>query len=235
MAATIPMTLQDILDEVYVAVDNDPTSSITVDDEQTARIRLCNMAIKKWEGVKEVFWNELWATYTHAATVSTATTYIISATDYRFAGSYMKFTLSGSDAYLEIVKPEEAFKYALSGSKAVYITGNPSAGWTINLTWTPASGDGFFGATMSHNYYKSATRLSAVTDKPEMPDPSFIVNFVSYRKNLYNGRSNVASDYRDEMQTSLDNMVVRNAVGVNYSSSEIADLDIIRNNASLGI
>lgn len=228
------MTLQDILDEIYVAVDNDPTNSTTADDEQTSRIRLCNMAIKAWEG-EDVLWNELWTPYTHASTVSAATTYTISATDYRFAGSYMKFSLNGADVYLEIVLPEEAFKYALTGSKAVYITGNPSAGWTINLTWTPADGDGFFGATMSFNYYKSATRLATTSDTPEMSDPSYIVDFVSYRKNLYNGRGNVAQDYLASATNKLDNMKVRNAMRVQYGSGEIADLDLIRNNAALGL
>lgn len=233
MATTTPMTLQDILDEIYVAVDNDPTNSTTVDDEQTSRIRLCNMAIKAWES-EDVYWDELWSTYTHGATVSGATTYTISASDFRSEGSYVKFSLNGADTYLEIVKPEDGFKYALSGSKACYITGNPSAGWTLNLTWTPVSGDGFYGATISLNYYKAATKLSATTDKPEMSDPSYIVDFVSYRKNLYNGRGNVAQDYLASMSQKLDNMEYRNAMRVQFASDEISDLDLIRNNAALG-
>jgi len=234
MATTNPATLQDLLDEIYVAVDNDPTNSTTVDDEQTSRIRLCNMAIRNWES-QDVYWDELWSTYTHGSTISASTTYTISASDFRFPGSYIKFTLNGADTYLEIVKPEEAFKYAASGSKAAYITGNPSAGWTINLTWTPASGDNFFGATMSLNYYKSATKLSATTDKPEMSDPSYIVDFVSYRKNLYNGRGNVAQDYLSSAANKLDKMRIRNAMRVHYGSREIEDLDLIRNNDSLGL
>lgn len=234
MASTMPMTLQDILDEIYVAVDNDPTNSTTADDEQTSRIRLCNMAIKNWES-QDVMWNVLWATYTHGSTVSASTTYTISATDYRFAGSYMKFTLNGADNYLEIVKPEEAFKYALSGSQAVYITGNNKDGYTINLTFTPASGDNYYGATMSFNYYKSATKLSATSDTPEMYDPEYIVNFVAYRKNLYNGRANVAQDYLAAAQACMDNMRIRNEMRVHYGSREIEDLDLIRTNSSLGI
>lgn len=233
MTATVPMTTQDIMDEIYVAVDNDPSSSTTQDDEYTARLRLINMAIKSWER-EDVLWDELWSTYTHGSTVSATTTYTISATDYRSAGSYMQFTLNGANTYLEIVKPEEAFKYAQTGSKAVYITGNPSVGWTINLTWTPVSGDNFFGSTMSFNYYKSASRMVLTTDKPEMSDPSYIVNFVAYRKNLYNGRSNVAQDYLAQTQTCIDKMKVRNAMRVHYGSRELEDLDLIRSNASLG-
>lgn len=234
MATTVPMSLQDILDEIYVAVDNDPTNSTTADDEQTSRIRLCNMAIKAWES-EDVYWDELWSTYTHVSTVSGTTTYTIAAADFRTEASYVKFTLNGSDTYLEMVKPEEGFKYALAGSKACYITGNPSAGWTLNLTWTPVVGDGYYGATISFNYYKSATKMVTTSDKPEMSDPSYIVDFVAYRKNLYNGRGNVAQDYLASSATKLDNMKIRNAMRVNYGSSEIADLDLIRNNASLGL
>lgn len=229
------MSVQDLMDEIYVAVDNDPTNSTNQDDEWTARLRLINMAIKSWES-EDVYWNELWSTYTHGSTVTTATTYTISATDYRYAGSFMKFSLNGSDTYLEIVEPEAGYKYAQSGSKAVYITGNPSSGWTINLTFTPASGDGFYGATMSFNYYKSATRMSTTTsDKPEMSDPSYIVNYVAYRKNLYNGRSNVAADYQAAAQLCLDNMKARNAMRVPYGNREIDDIELIRSNASLGL
>jgi len=235
MSATVPMTVQDMMDEIYVAVDNDPTSSTTVDDEWTTRLRLINMAIKAWER-EDVLWQELWATYTHGSTVTAATTYVIAATDYRFNGSYLKFTLNGADNYLEIVEPEEAFKYALSGAKTAYITGSPKDGWTINLTFTPTSGDVYYGATMSFNYYKSATRMTTNTsDVPEMSDPSFIVSYVSYRKNLYNGRSNVAADYQGDMIAAMDAMKIRNAMRVPYGSREIEDLDLIRNNASLGL
>lgn len=236
MASTVPMTIQDIMDEVFVAVDNDPTSSTdTTQDEWTARLRLVNMAIKAWER-EDVLWQELWSTYTHGSTVTAATTYVISATDYRFNGSYLKFTLNGADNYLEIVEPEEGFKYALSGSKAAYITGNPSTGWTINLTFTPTSGDAYFGATMSFNYYKSATKMTTtITDKPEMSDPSFIVSYVAYRKNLYNGRANVAADYQADMINAMDSMKTRNAMRIPYGSREIEDLDLIRNNSALGI
>lgn len=233
---TVPMTVQDIMDEIYVAVDNDPTNSTNQDDEWTARLRLVNMAIKAWER-EDVLWNELWSPSTPGA-VTSATSYPLDVNDFRFAGSYMKFTLNGADTYLEIIKPEEAFKYTANniGSKAVYITGNPSTGYSVNLTWTPSNGDGFFSATMSFNYYKSAKRMTATTtDKPEMSDPSYIVNFVAYRKNLYNGRSNVAQDYLTQTQDCMDSMKIRNAMRVHYGSSELEDVDLVRNNASLGL
>lgn len=229
------MSVQDLMDEIYVAVDNDPTNSTNVDDEWTARLRLINMAIKAWER-EDVLWNELWSTYTHGTTITAAQAYVIAATDFRFPGSYMQFSLNGANNYVEIVQPEEAIKYSLSGTKAVYLTGNPSVGWTINLTWIPTSGDVYFGSTMSFNYYKSATRMTTTTtDKPEMSDPSYIVNYVSYRKNLYNGRSNVAQDYLSQTQDCMDAMKTRNAMRVPYGSRAIEDLDLIRNNASLGI
>lgn len=235
MASILPKTVQDLMDEIYVAVDNDPTNSTNVDDEWTARLRLINMAISNWES-QDCYWNELWDTYTHASTVSSATSYPIAAADYRLPGSYMKFTLNGSDTYLEIVHPEEAFKYAKNGAAAVYITGNQRDGFTINLTFTPADGDQYYGSTMSHNYYKSATRMTTTTsDIPEMSDPEYIVNFVAYRKNLYNGRSNVASDYQAAAQRCMDDMISRNDERVNYGSSAIEDIDSIRYNSVMGL
>jgi hypothetical protein len=230
------MTLQDIMDEIYVAVDNDPTNSTNQDDEWTARLRLINMGIKAWER-EDVLWNELWSTYTHGSAVTGAQTYVIAATDFRFPGSYVSFTLNGAVTYVEIIKPEEAFKYLNNnnGIQAVYITGNPSAGWTINLTWIPVSGDQFYGSTMSLNYYKSATRMATTTDKPEMSDPSYLVNFVAYRKNLYNGRSNVAQDYITQAQSCIDNMKIRNEMRVPYGHRGIEDTDFVVSSDSLGM
>lgn len=234
MSATVPMNLQDIMDEIYVAVDNDPTNSTTMDDEWTSRLRLINMGIKAWEG-EDVLWNELWTPYVATSAINASTTYPIDAGDFRFPGSQMKFAANGSALYADIVRPDEAFKYQQAGAQATFITGNPSDTWAINLTRNPVVGDGYFGSIMSFYYYKSATRLALPTSVPEMSDPSYLVNFVSYRKNLYNGRSNVAQDYLSAMQTNMDNMKIRNIMRVPYGSSQLEDMDLIRNGTVLGL
>lgn len=234
MTAIDPFTLQDIMDAIYVAVDNDPTSSLTQDDEYTSRLRLCNMAIATWMR-QDVLWNELWKTYTHNATVSSSTI-TLTMTDMRMPGSWVRFQDSNGNIAirLDVIKPFQAANYTAAGRQAVYFTGNQSAGWTMNFTVTPASGDNVYGNTPIFDYYKSPTRLVNTTDVPEMSNPFYIVHFVSYRKNLYNGRSNVAQDDLASAQDCMDNMKISNAMNVHYSDQEIEDVEIIRTNSSLG-
>lgn len=235
MAVATPMTLQDILDEIYVNVDDDPTSSTTVDDEQTARIRLCNSAIRAWER-QDVYWRELWTLYTHSSTLSGATTYSISATDFLQPGSLLYLTDSdGNVSFIDMISPEQALKYVETTGRAAFITGNPSSGWTLNLTWTPSSGDGTYGSTPSFYYYKSAKTLSATTDKPEMLDPNFIVWYVTAQKHLFNGRTDMAQDALAQAQECMDNMRVKNELMVNYADNSIEDVELVRNNDSFGL
>ena len=236
MAALQTYTVQDLLDEIYVNVDNDPTSSTdNTQDEWTARVRLINSGIREW-AKQDVYWNELWTPYTHGSTISASQAYVLTMTDFIFAGSFAAFTLNGNVTYVEIVKPEEAFKFANTGSRACYITGNNAVGWTLNLTWIPAVGDGvYYGATLSFNYYKAPLKMALATDKPEMRDPSFLISYVSYIKNAFNGRTTLAEIYQSAMEESMDNMRINNEVRVHYGGEEIEDNDLIRNSAALGL
>lgn len=235
MASLQPYTVQDLLDEIYVAVDNDPTSSTdSSQDEWTARVRLINSGIREWEK-QDVYWNELWTPYTISNNVGASQTISLSMTDFRFPGDYVAFTLNGAVTNIEIIKPEEAFKYVNAGSRAAYITGNNSAGWTLNLTWVPASGDGVFGSVATFHYYKSALKMAAATDKPEMSDPSYLISYVAYIKNLFNGRVDLAEAYQASAIEAMDNMRIRNEMRVHYGSTEIEDNDLVRNSAAFGL
>lgn len=229
------MDVQDILDQVYVNVDDDPTSSTTADDEQTARIRLINSAIRAW-GRQDVLWKELWTLYTHGSGLTNTTTYPIAATDYLQPGSLLYLTDSnGNQSFIDIIKPEQAIKYVQQGPRnAAFITGNPSTGWTLNLTWTPSVGDQYYGLIPSFYYYKSPATVSATTDKPEMSDPSYCVWYVTAQKQLFNNRTDMAEDAMSQATECMDNMRIRNEMVANYQDNTIEDVDLFRYNDSLG-
>ena len=225
------------MDEIYVAVDNDPTSSAdSTQDEWVARLRLINMGLRAWER-QDVSWNELWTLYTHATAVTTSSSYIMAATDFRFMpGSYLQFKDSnGNYQYMDIIKPDVAQQNIKVGARKAWITGNASAGYTINFTFTPTVTDQLIGMSMSLYYYKSAKKMALATDIPEMGDPSCLVSYVAAKKNLFNGRSGIAQDYLSDWQESMDNMRIRNEMTIPYGDNRIPDGDIVRDGDSFGL
>mgnify|MGYP000854603661 CR=1 FL=1 len=226
MSSNLPYTLQDLQDRINTLVNNDVDTPSTTDDEWTTRLNLINQAIGKWEA-SDVLWDELWTTYTHGATVSSATTYTITATDIRFLGGQVRLVLNGATTYVSVISPEEYQNYE-GEARVVYLTGNPSTGWTLNLGWTPVSGDGTYGATIKFDYYKYATRFttsSNTTDKSEIPDPNFIVYDVAAVKSLLESKNNQFSIFSTEAQKSLDNMRVMNEVKPYGNRDVIQDAD----------
>ena len=235
MANNLPYSLQDLQDRIHTLVDNDPDTPETTDDEWEVRLNLINQAIGKWES-QDVFWDELWSTYTGTTIAAGTTSYSLAGlTNMKKPGGFLTLTLNGQTQEVSFISPEELQAY--SGEvRAAYITGNNSAGYTLVLGWTPATGDGTVGATFGFPYYKFATRFNSVslaTDKPEMSDPNYIVYDVAAAKSLMESKNNQFSIYSTEAGSSLDRMKVMNEVTAPYSAGFMEDVDFI-NGAILG-
>ena len=239
MASLSPFSVQDAMDMIYVAVDNDPASSTdTTQDEWTARLRLINMCIGAWES-QDVIWRELWTTYTHGSPISAANqTYTIAATDYRgYDGSFLMFTdpTSGNILTIDVIRQSQVQPATLQGARKAYITGNARTGFVINFTFTLVTGDQLIGRTMSLYYYKSATKMTLPTDLIEMSDPQYIVNWVAGKKNLFNGRTDIASDYLDSADLCMQNMRIRNEFTEPFADNRMPDVDAVRDGDSFGL
>lgn len=237
MASNLPYTLQDLQDRINTLYNNDTDTPEAESDDWNLILNLINMSIGKWEG-QDVLWDELWTSYTHGATISasTASYSLSSLTNLRKPGGFLKLTLNGSDDYIELISPEEYQTYG-GEARVAFITGNNSAGWTLTLGWTPVAGDGTTGATMSFPYYKFATRFnsaSAVSDKPELADPNYIVYDVAAAKSLMESKNNQFSVYSTEAANCLDRMRTMNEVTAPYQNGFMEDIDFINNGASIG-
>jgi hypothetical protein len=233
LADTTPLTLQDIQDRLEVLTNNDSDTPATTDDEWTVRLSLINQAIDVW-AFQDVIWDELWTTYTHGATISAATTYTPTFTDFRFPAGKAKFALSGAINYVRIVSPEEAQNFVDTSIKVMYLTGNNNAGWTIHLNWTPASGDGYYGATLSFDYYHYPFKLSGTTDKPEMSIPQFIVFWVAAQKALQESQNNKFSIFDANATAQLETMKIMAAIDPVNQGQTNDDLDAINDGAIIG-
>lgn len=231
MATTSPATLSDLQASIEVLVNNDVDVPASTDDEYTLRLSLINTAIGNWEET-DVYWDELYTSYTHASTISGAT-YTLTFTDFRYPAGHLQLILNGLTSYIDIVSPEE-YETFRDEARVAYLTGNNSAGWTLNLGWTPVVGDDTYGATIKIKYYKYATKLSGATDKPEMSDKNYIVYWVTSQKALLEGDSDKYSIYTAEAARCLEQMKIQNTLSPVNSDDVNLDLDAINSNAILG-
>lgn len=229
------MTLQQIQDRINTLVNDDNDTPATTDDEWETRLNLINQAIDKWS-FSDTLWDELWTTYTHASTLSTATTYAMTMTDLRFPGGQLRLIKSGVTTYIPIISPEEYQGYA-GEAQVAYITGNQTAGWTLNLGWTPTSSDSVYGATIKLDYYKYATRYttaSLTSVKPEMSDPNYIIYDVAATKALLDSNNNMYSVFSTEAQACMTNMRITNDIKPSNNADRVVDADAVVYSALMG-
>lgn len=225
MATNLPYTLQDLQDRINTLVSNDNDTPTNGDDEWNTRLNLIYQSIGKWESA-DVDWNELWTSYTHGSVVAAGDRdYVLTLTDLRRPGGWVKLTLNGVDTLIQVIKPGESQKY--SNARVCWFTGNNVAGWTLNLGWTPTTGDNTVGATISFPYYKYAEKPDAVGEKVEMSDPNFIVYDVAAVKSLMESKNNLYSVYNTEAQICMDRMRVMNELNPQYQDNTIEDVDAI--------
>lgn len=227
-----PYDLDDLQARINTLVSNDNDTPTEGDDEWNTRLNLIYQAIGKWEHASSD-WDELWTSHTHGSVVANGTTtYSLSSlTDLKRPGGWLKLTLSGVETLIEIVSPEQSQKY--KNAKVVWFTGNNYAGWTLNLGWTPTTGDDTVGATISFPYYKYAFKPATGTDNVEMSDPNFIVYDVAATKSLMESKNNLWSVYNTEALNSMDRMMAMNEINPVYQNNMIEDLDAI-NGAVIG-
>lgn len=161
----------------YRAEATVPTSS---DDEFTIGLSLANEAISRWANYDGVYWKEL---YTTAQTEGTGATLTITAGDttypaptaMREAGGFVKILDPSGNTVRNypILEPQEA-QFRSDESQYCYFTGNPTAGFTLNLN--PAPDTAINGFDIDYVYYKKATEFTAGSSTTEMANPYFIVH-----------------------------------------------------------
>lgn len=235
MASNLPYTFSDLQSRINSLVNNDVSTPDSDDDEFELITNLINQAVGKWES-SDVMWDELWTTHTHASVVAAGDQdYTLALTDLKFPGGFIKLTLDGKDSWIEVISPEQ-FQSHGGSAKVAYFTGNNSAGWTLNLGWSPVAGDGTVGATISFPYYKCAYRFttSDTTAKPEMSDPNFIVYDVAATKSLLESQNNKFSIFNTEAQNCMDNMRIMNEVKPHYQNNSVEDVDAISFGSVIG-
>lgn len=182
----------------------------TTDADYLTRRALLNTAIDAWDK-EDLEWAELYTTLTAAADGTKTTTASTSAyscpTDFRRPLGYLRVVTGTTSTYYRRLELAQVQLYANDSSEYFYyVTGNPSAGYKVDIHPTPTDS----GLTIDYDYYKVPTALTATTSKLEMSDPYYAIYFVLWKMFSNDGDPEQAQVAAAEMGNRLNLMKLQN-------------------------
>jgi hypothetical protein len=230
MANVLPMTVQDISDDIHVAYEQATDTPALTDDDGLMRLKLINKGIRRWQYENSVRWKELDVLNAAGAViVAGQIVYPITQSDFRELGSKIRIiNLDGSKTIVDIVDSEYYRNY-MNGTGLVQgynpprvaaISGNPSLGYSINLGWVPMATDNNIGGTIYFDYYKFAKKMALMTDIPEMSNPNFLVSY-STAELFVNDDVNLYTKFNGDALNDLSNMRDENDAAPPFASNSI--------------
>lgn len=176
--ATILSTVNDAMTFVNTLYESDETAPTSGDADFTVWLSLMNIAINIWEHEEGVLWKELFVKLADSAdgdkTTSANDTSYATPSDFRFPACGYVWLGSGTNKTpYKVISQEQAQLLQNDSSNWCYflMDTTPTLEFNPNLT-IPAS------YTISYEYYKYATKLTAGASTFEMSDPMFVVYYV---------------------------------------------------------
>ena len=142
------MTFSELFETYYTLYRSESDAPGTSDDEWAIAVRLANEAISRWENYDNTFWQQLYATVI-ITTVSGQSTYTCPS-DMRSVGGFVKHGMVTIP-----IKNLEDVQFLSPDSNFAYFTGDPTNGYTLNLSRSPEND----GETLTFMYYKKATKV----------------------------------------------------------------------------
>jgi len=201
---------------LYEGNNDTPEST---DADYLTRRGLLNIAIAIWE--KEALWRELFVKLADASDGDKTTTADDAdydcPTDFLFPVGFLRI---GTSYYpFKDVTKYQLIRSSDTSTYFYYITGNKNTGYDIHLHPTPSS----TGDTLSYEYYKSATSLSATSSVFEMSDPYFAIYFALSKLLEQDGRIGEAQKAFMEANARLERMKEINMTIPFYQENQVPD------------
>ena len=245
-------TYADLINAIQLQALNDPTPPASGSQEyQIYGQMIANLAIPAWENERGTLWSELWVNQPNYASIAAQSNgqpqSFSLPSDFKFMGDgFVWVNYPGGTTAQPAVRsfpvkmlPESSLNY-LQNRPEFYVSGNPSAGYTLFTGWVPQSGNAEIGATISFRYYKFAAKptfdssgnLNDPTDTPEMSDPNFIIYKVAAQVNAANYNMNLYQIFEDKANYSLLQMRNANDMATNYQDDYVKDIDYLTGGSS---
>ena len=213
------MTEAEAQAQLHILYEGNVSTPGATTADYLARRGLMNGGIAIWE--KEAEWRELFAKLADAADGDTTTTDGTAdydcPTDFEYPVGYLRIGTTKYPYYS--VEKFQLISSSDSSTKFFYVTGNKNAGFTVNIHPTPSS----TGDTITYEYYKAATALSAITTVFEMSDPYFAIYFALSKLLEQDGKMAEAQKAFMESDSRLQRMKEKNFMVPFYQTNTIPD------------
>jgi hypothetical protein len=174
--AKIVVDAEDAIEYLNSLLELDDDVPSSGDEDFTVWLSLLNIGVNLWESEEGVLWRELFVKLADAATgdkTATAGDYSYATpTDFVFPTSgYVWIGTGTNKTAFKVVKQEDIQLYENNSDNWCYflMDGTPTLEFNPNCN-VP-------NGTISYNYYKNATRLTAGASTFEMSDPLFAVYY----------------------------------------------------------
>lgn len=163
------MTLQEILEQIQVQLEISNDEIDWEDDETKAKITLVNSAILTWATAQNTVWEEL-LNVEELGKISAGRNEFSLPRKVRFVEDFW----AGNYQNIPIYNAQKA----ITRRSGAYIQGNSKKGRMIVLAGEIPAGSPMIGESVSALCLFQPTLLKNPEDRPEMSDPTFIVDFV---------------------------------------------------------
>lgn len=224
------MTEATAQDRLHMLYEGDNSTPSATSSDYLTRRGLMNVGINTWE--KEALWNELYVNLSDASdgdkTTVNGTSSYDCPTDFRFPVGWLRL----GTTYYPFYPPEkfQTIRSTDTATKFYYVTGNANTGYDIHIHPTPSSAD-----TITYEYYKTATELSATTTIFEMSDPYFAIYFALSKLYEQDGLSGESQKAFMEADARLQKMKEINTMTPFYQQNDIPDEMDSRNVSGFGV
>lgn len=231
-------TLDDIQVGIAIDFDSSADAPATSNSEYTRRLKLINRSEKKWARAFNYRWPELFTSTTLTTTAGQA--YVSLPSDFEFGNLVIApdgEIKIGDLWYKLITKDYKDVHY--DSAYLCWITGNPSAGYRLNIQPTPTD-----QVSIPLNYYSNylATNtsgtdqalLSTGTDKTKISDADFLVYDVLAQLYKDDDEGNKGLDFERLANDRLEQMKSLASRGQQNQLVEIPDLAELQGYPSIG-
>lgn len=214
------MNVEEILDAVHINYEQATDAPALSDEDGLIRLSLLQKVVDGWGRNNNTRWQELFTIET-LGPITAGSTQIPLAEELHLCES---FFLQGESRPMKVKKP-----WQVTGveERYLFITGNPSDGYVLNLGWTPEAGDPEVGKTIKAVYYRTAAKPTKASDVLEMSDPYYAVDEVTAELfsnddvDLYNKFHNSALQRLNDMREKNDQTVWGEENGIdNHDNDE---------------
>jgi len=236
------MQFQDIVAEYYTLYRGDNQIPTITDPEWALAANYGNSAIRRWANVDGEEWDELWTdartegfsdTYQGTSAFPQITTYLCPDNMQR-PGGFIQLTDPVSGAFLHVKVLEQRNIGLESGTAPyAYFTGDMNNGFTLNLNFT---GNSNVGWTINWPMYKTPTYFNTTlnsdgsfnvledgTTITEVPDASFIINYILAYRFRTSRNFPAYQTAKSDAETALKGMQIKNGTGIALNTWNLND------------